>query len=271
MYQNLHDTRLKTGGQVVRIDVIPFLARIMDSIDDGTFQSAEAEIIIVLFDHSARKMHRFFTFMSHFIHFFPAWIRQAQNASDFVVSLSRSIIPRFADDVERAVLFHIHQFRMPSADNQGQQGIAHRRHQLVRINMAGHMIDRNERFLMRKSQRLRCTDADQQRADQPWTMRYRNRIDCIESDLGLMQCRFNDLGDLLDMMTARHFRHDPAKAHMAFDLGSDNIRKDRISVFHHSYTCFIATALNREYGHICFRHQSSASSLFSDVSANSMM
>ncbi|MPM23088.1 hypothetical protein SDC9_69551 [bioreactor metagenome] len=137
--------------------------------------------------------------------------------------------------------------------------------------MAGHMIDRNERFLMRKSQSFRRTDADQQRAYQARTIRYRNRIDSIKSDLGLIQCRFNDLGDLLDMMTARHFRHDPAKAHMAFDLGSYNIRKDRISIFHHSYTCFIATALNREYGHICFCQQPSASSLFSDVSANSMM
>ena len=72
---------------------------------------------------------------------------------------------------------------MSSRDHQRQRG----ERQLVssvlplfqqaRVNVAFEMVDGDQRLLQRKSQRLCITDADQQRARQPWPLRNRERVD----------------------------------------------------------------------------------------------
>ena len=94
------------------------------------------------------------------------------------------------------------------------------------------MVYADQRLLRRIRECFGFRHTDQKRANQPWTVGNCNRRHLLQTHMCLCQRLFNNLVDLLDMLSRRNLRHNAAKQRVKIDLGRYDIGKNGTSVFH---------------------------------------
>ena len=87
-------------------------------------------------------------------------IRQAQQASDLVIGFADRIILGLPHDLISGMLRHINQLSMATRCNQCQQRKVQLLADLTGIDMAGQMIDRNQRLVVDQGQGLGSRNPD---------------------------------------------------------------------------------------------------------------
>ena len=91
--------------------------------------------------------------------------------------------------------------------------------------MALEVVDRGEREAARAGDRLGGLDAHEQRADEPGAARHRDELDVVELGPGLRERVVDDRVGELEVVAARHLRHDAAVA-VVHALARDHVRAD---------------------------------------------
>ena len=139
------------------MQLMPFHFLAVDIVQDGGFQSAEAELIVPLLCEGARKIDRGgISFPSEFIDLRPPGIRQPHHARDLVKRLARRIVTRLSHLTEAIVVRNVDERRMPARDDERHKG----RREILRLkeickDMPLKMIDPDERHTEGKCKRFR--------------------------------------------------------------------------------------------------------------------
>jgi hypothetical protein len=88
------------------------------------------------------------------------------------------------------------------------------------------VVHRDERAAQRERERFRERHADQERPDQPRSLRHRNRIDVFELCPGGLERRPHDAADVADMLARRELGHHASPLAMDGRLRGHDIRAD---------------------------------------------
>ena len=148
---------------------------------------------------------------------------------------------------------------MPSRDHQGQHGELQLTIALLPLlqqhgmNVAFQMVDRNQRLIERKGQRLGVADPDQQRSGQSRAL---GDGDCVQRVVSLIAFsqRLPDNGNNRPQMLARRqLRNHSAIGLVGGNLRSHNVRNKLLSRTHHRRSGFIAGTFDAE--NVCVEHE----------------
>ena len=116
---------------------------------------------------------------------------------------------------------------MPAARDQAQEGrvegLELRQRQEVGRDVSLQVIHGRKRQPPRGRQRLRRRETDEQRADQPGTLRDRDQIDLVELAFRLLERVLHDEVDQPYVMTRGDLRHDATEA-LVHELRGDHVR-----------------------------------------------
>jgi hypothetical protein len=112
------------------------------------------------------------------------------------------------------------------------------------VDMAFEVIYGHQRLAKFSRQNFPVCHADQQRADQSWSIGYANGVEIAERKAGLGQGFANDWNNLPKMFARGEFRHYAAIFTMNVQLGSDDARYYIATVHDDCRGGFIARRFN---------------------------
>ncbi|MNI35546.1 hypothetical protein D3C73_895710 [compost metagenome] len=247
LHQHLNNRLLEAAGYSGHIRRKALHLALVDHIEHGRLQAAEAEIIGIRLQPDAGKRHRFLRLAGQPVHMGAARIREPERPRYLVIGFAHSVIAGPANNPEPALLFHADQFRMPAGYNQRHIGILQLLNQPVGINMTGNMMCANQGLAPGKRKAFGSYNTYQQCSDKSGSLGNRN---CRQL-FGLNACRCQRLlyhqCNHLYMLAGCHLWHDTAERAMGFDLAGDHVRKHLTAVLDHRYRSFIAAGFDSQY------------------------
>jgi hypothetical protein len=107
------------------------------------------------------------------------------------------------------------------------------------------MVDRRERKLARRGERLRARDSDEQRADEPRALGDRDGVDVVERGARPRERIVDDGREELQMVTRCDLGDDPAVAVMD-SLGGDDVGEQLAAGADDGGARVVAARLDRE-------------------------
>jgi len=114
------------------------------------------------------------------------------------------------------------------------------------MNVAFEVVDRDERLVESKRERLGIADADEERAGKPGPLRDGYRIDGLKGLPGIGQ-RFADNGrERAQMLSRRQLGHDSAVRLVGGELREHNIGNDLLARAHHGGRGLVAGSFDPE-------------------------
>ena len=130
------------------------------------------------------------------------------------------------------------------------------------------VIHGDERQAARPRNRLRCREADEERADQTWALRDGNALDVVERLAGRRERLANDRRHELEMATGCDLGDDTAEARVEVGLRRHDRREHAAFGCDQSRSSLVARRLDPEDHEACSvlsgsRHMMSASSRLS--------
>ncbi len=108
------------------------------------------------------------------------------------------------------------------------------------------VIHGNQRFPERQRQHFAISQADEQRAYEPRTLRDADGVDISERDARLQHCFAHHRHDLPKMLARRQLRHHAAVFAVNVHLRCDDARQDRRAIGNNSRGCLIARRFNSQ-------------------------
>ena len=119
---------------------------------------------------------------------FSSGIGKTQHPSDLIEAFSGGVVPGGAQNAEIGIILHVRDQRVAAGDGQRQK----RRFQcwecqIVGGDMTPDMMDGDQRLPQGKSHGLRKAQPHKHRADQPWRVGDRHRVDVILSTASVLQ------------------------------------------------------------------------------------
>ena len=132
----------------------------MNQVHDCALHTAEAEVQVIFLQHGPWHRIGILALMGQGIHMLAGRIRQAQQAPDLVIGFADRIILGLPHDLISGMLRHVNQLGMATRSNQGQQRKGQLLTDLTGIDMAGQMIDRNQRLVVDQGQGLGSRNPD---------------------------------------------------------------------------------------------------------------
>jgi hypothetical protein len=124
-----------------------------------------------------------------------------------------------------------------------------------RFDVAGEVMDGDDRLAEHRGRRLREGHADQQRANQPRALSDRDRVDVAPARTGVLEGLLDDPADIAHMLPRRKLRNYAAPFAMDRDLRRDDIGTDTPRLagvargFHDRCRGFVAGGLDAEDAH----------------------
>ena len=98
------------------------------------------------------------------------------------------------------------------------------------VDVAGKMVDGNERLAQREGESFAVGDADQQRADQAGALGDGDGGEILQGDSGLLDGFADDRNDLAEVFARGEFGDHAAVLAVNFDLGGDDAGKDAFAI-----------------------------------------
>ena len=114
------------------------------------------------------------------------------------------------------------------------------------MDVSFEVIDGDQRFIERESQRLGVSDSDQQGAGQPRPLGHGQGVNGLISLSGVSQCFANHRHNRLQMLARSQLRHHAAIGLVGGDLRKHHVRDDFFSRIHDRCSRLIAGAFNAE-------------------------
>ena len=111
-----------------------------------------------------------------------------------------------------------------------------------RFDVAGQVIDGDQRLVERPRRRLRERHAHEQRADQAGALRHRERIDVAPRRAAVGQRALDDAADVAHVLARRQLRHHAAPFAMDVDLRGDDVRSNLPAAVRRSSTTAAAVS-----------------------------
>ena len=139
-----------------------------DGVQDRRLQPAEAEVESLLVQEGAREAERRGIAGGGLaLDRRPAGEAQPEQGGHLVERLAGGVVERAAEDAEVERRGAVEQDRVPAADDEADAGedVAPGR-QSAGVDVAGDVVDADERHVQRQGEHLGGADADEQRADE---------------------------------------------------------------------------------------------------------
>ena len=250
-HKRAHDCCAERSCQIVFVDLLAFLLRIMRQIDDRRLEARERKVKRRILDMRIRQFISFgVALLCELVDFRPARITYAQNTRDLVKCLARRVVPRAAEDFKIRIIAHHHDLTVSARCNQRQErrlefGIR----QIGRCDMPADVMHRDKRLVHGISQRLTKVRPHQQRTDQTRRTGRRDRIHRVLVHFCIRQRLLGHAHDRFHVAARRDLRHHAAVKRVRFDLRVHHAGKDSPSVLDDGRRRFIAGGLNRQYSH----------------------
>lgn len=126
-----------------------------------------------------------------------AGVRQTENLGDLVKTFADSIVASGADNFELVMSGHIENLSMAARDDEGEQGELGEgsRIEPVGIDMGFEVVDGIERLLPENGESARGERADEERAEQAWSMSDGDGVDFSFGEVGVLKCLMNNWED----------------------------------------------------------------------------
>jgi hypothetical protein len=151
-------------------------------------------------------------------------VAQPEQPRPLVERLAGGIVERRPDDLERPLVAHVEEQRVPAAREQAQErrlyGVRPRKE---RRDVAVQVVDRDERQPPRPGERLRRGDADQKRPDQAGALRDTDSLDVAELGVRVGERLPQRRQDQLEMVPGRDLRDDAAVRRVQLGLRGDDV------------------------------------------------
>jgi len=116
--------------------------------------------------------------------------------------LAGGVVDRRSEDPVPGTVAYVEHQRVAAAREEAQErrldGV---RLEVQRRHVPVQVVDRREREATRPRDRLRRREADEQRADEPGTLRHRDRLDVVERGMGVLERRSHDRRHELEVTT----------------------------------------------------------------------
>ena len=114
---------------------------------------------------------------------------------------------------------------MPAADDEANTGenIASCR-QSARVDMAGNVIDSDQRHFEGDREHLRGTNADEQCSDEAGRVVNRDAADVVQRNIGLLQRLVDNRQQVSQVSASGDLRHDAVKPGVQLVLRGDDVR-----------------------------------------------
>ena len=156
-----------------------------------------------------------------------AGVAEAEQPRSFVERLARGVVESCPQHAKAAGLGDVDQQRVTAAREQAEKGRLDRlRLEVERCNVTVQVIDRDQRQPVRPGDGLRSRETDEQRADEAWSLRDRDRIEGLELGVRLGQCLPQHGHDELEVASRSDLRDDAPEASVKLRLRGDDVRED---------------------------------------------
>ncbi len=242
-----HDRGLVARGEIGAHRGEPF-AEVAHGVEQRRLEAREREIVAALTAQDVRERERpGVTVARQRLERRTAGVAQAEQPCALVEGLARGVVARAAEADRRRVVGDVEHERVPA----GGEHACERRRERERgepqcRDVAEQVIDRDERQAARIRERLARREPDEQRPDQPGSLRHRDRVDRIERRTRVGERRLEHRHDELEVAPRGDLGHDAAEAGVEIGLRGADARAHLAGAGDDGRARVVAGGLERE-------------------------